>query len=124
MSEISVRTDPEEEWKPPPYGKPGRILVQVTDIGDPYLKPEFEYEILDYDSDTSVFWLNEGGMFDYTFDTQGLFIREGRFLIERAVGTYYRGDGWTTDDDESWEFSKPVPTDMDALPDPEEFTPL
>lgn len=105
---------PRDRWKPPPYGKPGRILVLVQPGSSRYYR--WEYEILDYDADTSVFWLNEGGMFEYEFEGQSLFTAPGVYLIERAVGTYYRGDwSWGEDDDEEWEFSQPIPVNFVAL---------
>ena len=63
-----------------------------------------ESEVLDYDSDSSIFWIQEGVGFDYWFDSYCDFpeyLDEGFFVIEGITGEYIRGEGgW--DDDEEW----------------------
>ncbi|RWB95605.1 MAG: hypothetical protein EOQ56_28060 [Mesorhizobium sp.] len=101
---------PEEEYTPPPYGKPGRILVEVYDLGG-----EFEYEILDYDGDSGVFWIQEGEGFDWWIKGHLDLPGEGRYLISDISGDYIRGDGWTTDDDVDWYIGLVTRTELDTL---------
>lgn len=46
-----------------------------------------------------------GGFLDYTLE--GLIDcprKEGFFVVEGVTGVYYRGDGWTTDDDMEFDY--------------------
>jgi hypothetical protein len=107
-----------DEHFPPPYGKPGRLLVDVYRIYMPGDEKPFSWtydwkiEHVDYDADTSVFWLFEHGTLEYEMKSQGVeFGADGRYLFAAVVGHYHRGDGWTTDDDEEWHFGQPVKVD-------------
>ena len=104
--------EPEEEYTPPPYGVPGRILFEIPWGYD-------DIEVLDYDVDTSVFWLHEGLGIEYAIEhVFGLELPgPGRYLLEDVVGHYYRGDGWMTDDNEEWEVGRVLrATDLEVLP--------
>lgn len=92
-----------EDYAPPPYNKSGRILVNVL-IAYEWNVCESEYDVLDYDIDSSVFWICEGVGFDWWFDQTCDFPAPGYYVIENITGEYIRGDGWTTDDDEEWEY--------------------
>lgn len=102
-----VAMDKEEEFKPPDYKTPGRILVR---IGPSETKVyNHEYDVLDYDGDSSVFWINEGQGFDYWLDNVDFPAPEGVFVIEGITGEYIRGRGWLNgevceEDDEEFEF--------------------
>lgn len=95
--------DPADDWEPPPYSKPGRILVEVLSISrvNPRIV-SYEVEILDYDGDSSVFWLQEGGYMDYWIQDKFDFDYPDSYVIEGITGEYIRGDGYSTDDDERW----------------------
>lgn len=105
MSEyFKVKED--EEFQLPPYNVPGRILVEVTEIGEktdsvtaPY---KYELEVHYYEEDTSVFWINEGMDFDYWFSEYVNFTETGWYVLEDITGEYVRGEWGFTDDDEEW----------------------
>jgi len=119
-----------DDFKPPPYGKPGRILVRV--LGKVDTTYRYETEVLDSDSDSGVFWINEGVGYDYWFDQyiDKFPADEGTFVIEGIVGTYIRGRGWITgdiceEDDEEWEYKSIRPAtareiETECLQDTEE----
>ena len=100
-----------DEFQPPSYGKPGIILVKVM---TPLYEKEhswqsdWEYEILDADEDSGVFWINEGTGYDWWLDAHCQFKSPGTYLIKNVVGYYYRGTWGFDDDDESWVFDEPI----------------
>lgn len=93
-----------DEDKLPHYGDPGRILVDVHKESDSFTK--LGYDILDYDRDSGVYWINEGVGFEYWLEGHVDFPRPGRYLIEDIRGRYYRGTWGFDDDDEEWEYGK------------------
>lgn len=110
MVEFTFTDDDIDEFTPPPYGVPGRIMFRFDSITPPQYRhyrwsgPYENLEVLDWDGDTSVFWLVEGrGIEDFIQDCVDL-EQPGTYVLEGVVGYYYRGDGWTTDDDEEWDF--------------------
>lgn len=65
----------------------------------------FEIDVLDYDG--CMYWAQEGMGFEYWVEYYigKADLREGvTYLVTEAEVTFYRGDGWTTDDDEDWDF--------------------
>lgn len=106
---IPSDSDEPSEDDLPGYKDPGRILFEIYHIyrcGDqPTSHTRYEIEVHDYDSGSSVMWLQEGQGIDYwlqdVIDLEGT----GFYVVEGVTGTYYRGDGWSTDDDEEWEFT-------------------
>lgn len=87
----------------PKYSDRGFILVRIHDITEPgQTRRVWEYDVIDYDG--SVFWINEGTGIDYWLEEQIEFSRPGTYLIEGITGRYIRGDGYSTDDDEDWEY--------------------
>lgn len=102
--EVSDEVIPEEEYELPSYSSPGRILVDVFNILGPGHYNKIECTIFDYDSDSSVFWINEGMGIDYWLDQYCEFTEPGVYVIEGITGEYVKGDGWMTDDDEEWEY--------------------
>ena len=108
----------EDEYAPPPYGLAGRILVDVQEPEDDNHRGYFE--VLDYDSETSVYWINEGLGFDHFFEQfEEEFPETGRYVVPNVIGYYYKGDGWHTDDDEEWEHGRPfkVGNDVEVMDD-------
>jgi hypothetical protein len=99
----------------PAYGTPGRILVRIHDIiaSGTY---RYEAEVLDYDADSGVFWINEGVGFDYWLDTHVEEITEpGIYVIEGVKGAYIRGTWGLDDDDEEWEFERIRPATAEEI---------
>jgi hypothetical protein len=93
---------------------PGRILVRITPAQTRAYN--WTYDVLDYDLDSSVFWIQEGIGFDYFLDLCD-FPPDGVWVIEDVTGSYTRGDGWSTDDDEDWYFSGPRPAESREIED-------
>ena len=90
----------------PKYSTLGRIFVHVIGPCSAGVY-QYEYDVLDYDSDTSVFWINEGEGFDYWLDTHCIFPNIGMFIIEGINGCYIRGNwSYGEDDDVIWEYDK------------------
>lgn len=111
--ETRVEIEGGESFEPPLYSKPGKLIVKVGPTDSTVYK--HNYEVLYYEEDTSVFWINEGMGFDHWFDTYCAFEEPGTYLVEGIIGHYYRGDGWATDDDETWEYSQISPTTLQTL---------
>jgi hypothetical protein len=103
----------EEHYEPPPGTAPGRILVRVLGQNDRY--PRWETEVLDYDNDTAVFWINEGVGFEYFFDARIDFPGEGVWVINDITVSWTRGDGWSTDDDEDWDWGEIRPATPEEI---------
>lgn len=95
----------ESDYNPPPYGVPGRILFEF----DPEAADTEQFEVLDYNDDTSVFWLNEGIGFNYFFENYTDYaskLEKGRYVMT-VCGEYIKGMTWREspepyDDDEEW----------------------
>lgn len=97
--------DPEGDWEPPSYSTPGWMLVEVCRVArEPRPLYRYEVEVLAYDCDSSVFWINEGVGFDWWIDENVDLELPGFYVIEGITGTYYRGTWGVDDDDEEWEF--------------------
>ena len=65
-----------------------------------------EYQTDQRDGNSSVYWMHEGVGIEYAItDILQLDIElDGVYVLEGIYGQYFRGDGWTTDDDEEWYF--------------------
>jgi hypothetical protein len=91
----------------PKYSDKGTIVAQINGKSDsPYYK--WDVEVLEWDGSTH--WIQEGMGFDYFFDLyfdDKDFPDPGIYIIENIVGHVFKGDGWTTDDDEDWEMDSP-----------------
>lgn len=100
--EISEHTV--EDYEYPSYVLIGWILVRVgpSETGT----YRHFYEVLDYDTGTSVFYIQEGTGFDYWLDEYCEFPEPGIYMIEGIVGHYTSPIyGWV-EADEDWEYSK------------------
>lgn len=92
---------PDEEFEPPSYSEPGRMLLEVTGPDENY-----DREVECHDSDGSVCWIHEGVGVDWWLEQRDIpeIQAPGWYVIEGITGEYIRGDGWSTDDDEEWEY--------------------
>lgn len=92
----------EVNFKLPSYGAPGRILVRVE---RPFLfkdEHDWDYDVLDWDRDSSVFWVEEGIGSDYFLADVCVFTDPGVYVVEGITGRYIRGDGPYAEDTEDW----------------------
>ena len=99
---ITLTNDEEPEPEYPKYSDEGRILVRYygPNAGTVY---RHEIDVLDYDGDSSLMWVNEGMGFDYFLDEYIDFEEPGVYVIEEISGMYFRGDwSYGEDDDEEW----------------------
>jgi hypothetical protein len=91
----------------PRYETPGRILVCLWPPDTKYY--EYEVDVLDWDQDSCVFWINEGVGFDWWFSHHvALELPEspGYFVLEGIKGYFYTHWGPNgREDDEEWEFA-------------------
>jgi hypothetical protein len=102
MVEFTIRPA-EPEPKLPRYSDEGRILFEISHVyRSPSDHERYEIEVLDYDSNSSIHWLNEGLGADYWLKEILELDESGFYVVEGVTGCYIRGDGWTTDDDEEW----------------------
>ena len=101
-----------DEFDPPSRKTPGRILVRVGPTGSTVYR--HEYEVLDYDGDSSVHWIVDGVGFDYWLD-QCAFPGDGVYVIEDITVSVSRVDGWETDDEEDWNWAEPRPATPDEI---------
>ena len=98
----------QNHYEPPSYGIPGRLLIRVYDTNEePSDGINWEYTVIDYDGDSSIFWLNEHGMFDWYLEDID-FTEPGAYYFEKVVGYYTKGDWGFTEDEEEWKFSDPI----------------
>lgn len=102
MTELTFTTT-ETDYDYPSLKEPGWALIHV--IG-PCQTDAYKWDIDCHNYDGSAFWIQEGIGFDYFIDKYVDIPGSGYWVIEGIVGTYYRGDGWTTDDDEDWEYER------------------
>jgi hypothetical protein len=102
--EIAPREEYEEP-EYPSYSDPGSLLVKLVAIlPDPKTYDRYELEVIEYDSGSSLMWLQEGQGIEYWIQEAIDFEKTGYYVIEGVSGTYFRGDGYTTDDDEEWDY--------------------
>lgn len=107
-----------DDYEPPRYGTRGRILFRMKR----YVQSEPEVEVLDYDGNSSIFWLEEGMGIEYYLKNEmnALDLPDGNYLVA-GYGVYIRGMDWRQspepyDDDEEWYFNMvPIPTKMETL---------
>lgn len=103
----------------PGYSDRGRLIVKVIWGGERVIDDWYgpwDYEVLDYDPDSCIMWINEGIGLDF-FLRDVDFPDEGTYLITNIHGQYFRGEWGYTDDDEEWYWDDPVKTNRDTLLD-------
>lgn len=104
MSDITSTDD--ENYEPPSIKKPGTILFEILSV-DPnpgFHGDRYEIDVHDYDSDNSVFWITEGVGIEYWIEQHVDLELPGFYVLEGIAGSWIKGDGYTTDDDEAWTF--------------------
>lgn len=99
---ISNKIEKNDDYQLPKYSDPGRILVEIYAVPGDYYR--YDIEVLDYDFDSSVFWIVEGTGFDWWFDENIDLDLPGFYVIEGITGRYFKGTWGFDDDDEEWEF--------------------
>lgn len=108
MYEYFISEEPSEpEFELPAYSTPGDLLVEITNVDyNDHGCIKYMVEEIQYDSDTCVFWINEGVGVDYWLeDHVGDYIKEpGWYVIEGIVGHYIKGTYGFEEDSEEWEF--------------------
>ncbi len=96
---------PTDDQRLPQYSDPGSILVWVSVHPDePAEQDRLVLDVLDYDADSSVFWINEGVGIDCWLREHVTFPHTGMFLVIAIRGscrTYDTLEGMQTD--EHWE---------------------
>ena len=111
--ELLLVSELPEGGEPPSYDDPGRILVHyMGPTGSKWF--QYEIEVLDHDSNSSVFFIQEGVGFDYWLDSHAEFTEPGYYVFEGITGQYIRGD-YGEDDDETWEFTSMRPATADEI---------
>lgn len=111
---VEIADDLPEGNEPPAYNVPGRILVHY--IGPSAISVyRYECEVLDYDSDTSVFWIREGTDFSFWLDTYAEFTEPGHYVFEGITGEYIRGEWGYSEDDEEWDFASMRPATAEEI---------
>jgi len=108
-----VQSADDEEYLDDPFSirEPGTVIFEVvTNHQPPAGLPTIEVRVLDYWGCAS--WANEGGGLDFFlvswYAVVDKHMPEGSvWRIDEMEVSFTRGDGWTTDDDEDWEFNYP-----------------
>lgn len=104
MTEFDLTTSSEENDLPS-YNQPGWILFELYYIDPFYRGPRYySIDVLDADISSCVFWINEGMGIKYWIECYLDLELPGFYVVEGITGEYIQGDGWTTDDDEEWDF--------------------
>ena len=110
-----VKEDAEKEYKPPGYGTKGWIIVEIVDV---YKEGIIKYSVEEWavDQEASTYWISEGVGIEFWLEHCANFeFTPGWWVIEDVVGTYVKGDGWITDDDEEWEHGKIRPATPEEI---------
>lgn len=115
---VALPLDPDaaDAWEPPAYGTKGWVLVEVLEVFDK--RQPYRFELGDYavDDDASTFWIKEGVGMEFWLDAHAPDEFDvGWWVFEDVVGTYHRGDGWMTDDDETWEYGTVRPATPEEI---------
>lgn len=115
FSEVKLVPLEEDEYEMPPYGERSSLLVHITHLSD---NPYFSFEVINYDYDGGAcFWINEEIGFDFFLDMHFSFddLPEGWHVIEGITATYYKGDGWMTDDDVEYDWERIRPATQEEI---------
>lgn len=84
--------------------EPGRILFEIVYVNPSPKRWEDRYEIESTYHDGAAFWLAEGMGIEYWVNRALDLAEPGWYVVEDLTVTWIRGDGYTTDDDEEWDF--------------------
>lgn len=104
MELVPMEDEPEIEWD---MG-PGHLEIYVSLNTGTGRDRTFEFEVIDYSG--CVDWMQEGVGFDYWLTDMSGVVGELKagctYVFHDITVSFIRGDGWTIDDDEEWEFSE------------------
>lgn len=98
FSAVVVPHDDPEEFEPPKYSDPGRLLFEYCP-GDPDWEP---LGIRPIDTEGSAFWLIEGGFCDHWVRTNTELELAGHYVLEGITGHVHRS--YEGEYEEDWEF--------------------
>lgn len=100
----------------PSYSDEGRILFEISHVyRSPSDQERYEIEVLDYDGNSSIHWLNEGLGADYWLKEILELDEPGFYVVEGVSGCYIRGEWGFTDDDEEWDLDHIRRADEDEI---------
>lgn len=114
---IEKTSDTSDDDHPPAYGTEGWVIAEIVHV-DPKPRGGFKYSVEEsaVDLEHSTFWIAEGIGVNYWLEHCVDFeFTPGWWVIESVVGTYIKGDGWMTDDDEEWEHGKVRPATAEEI---------
>jgi hypothetical protein len=109
--EMQAEPDPPDDgsWEPPSIGTPGRLIVEIAGVYpcetlQPHYWVRYEIDRTSHGGDDCTFWINEGiGINDWVENYLDL-EQPGIYVVENVRGWYVKGDGYTSEDNEEWEF--------------------
>lgn len=93
----------DENYDPPSIKEVGHILFEYLGTGC----GTWRYDVEVHDFTGGTFWIQEGVGWEYWFETHlepSDLPEPGFYVVEGVKGSFIRGDGWMTDDDEEWNF--------------------
>ena len=97
----------EDDPSLPAYSDPGSMLFEIEYIDrSPREGWEWKYSVNFISGAGCAYWITEGEGQDYWVNQNIELDEEGFYVVEDIVGTYHRGDGWTTDDAIDWDFGR------------------
>lgn len=104
-----------EHYKPPGYGTKGWVIAEIVHVETEKCM-KYSVEEWGYDAEASTFWIQEGVGIEYWLEHCVDFeFTPGWWVIEDVVGTYIKGDGWMTDDDEEWDYGNIRPATEEEI---------
>ncbi len=94
------------------YNTTGKILFRYEEA-----TKEYDSNITVLEHTGCVIYIQQGIGIDYFLENyvdMDEITTSGLYVVDGIIGTYYKGDGWSTDDDEKWEYSEIRPaTEME-----------
>lgn len=115
-------TKPEEkeaeeiENKIPSYSDPGRILFEIRDLQpENETEERWEYDVIDYDAESSVFFICESIGIEEWLKQNMTFEKEGRYLISGITANYIPGEWGHTEPEEDWAIETMEPSILQTL---------
>jgi hypothetical protein len=92
---------PDDDPPLPSYRDPGWIMFEITHYRGVF---GYDVDVIAHDSQSSVMWIEEGMGIDYWVSEYVDLEQPGTYIITGITGRYIKGDMYTTDDDEDWDF--------------------